>query len=479
MSQPDRSSVRRLPVDHAEERDQAGDQREASARERDEQARLDATNRAKNEFFSRISHQLRTPLNRFGQLLALDELSAEQRDSVEHITTAGRHLLGLIDEVLDISRIESGEVSVVCEAVSDGRLRLVIADTGIGIAKHDLARLFLPFERVGAEQSEVEGAGLDLPLTKQLVEAMGGQIGATSQAGVGSSFWVELPLADAPREQPEDTVPPTVPPAPISARARTVLYVEDNLSNVKLVERIMALRPEVTLVVAMQGRIALDLALEHQPSLILLDLHLPDVSGEEVLRRLRADPRTSATPVVVLSVDATAGQVLRLRANGATDYLTKPFDIAHLLAVIDGTGSVEQPTAVPDMPSGVTSAGPLDPTIVASLHDLGRGSEAGTAGIRDLVTTFLEGSDSRFADLRVAVRDGDVAGVERLAHSLVGSSANLGARNVAEGCREVEARAMAGDLGDVPMLVARLDEAFAVARAALRAEFLESGDPLS
>jgi signal transduction histidine kinase/CheY-like chemotaxis protein len=401
--------------------------RGASARERDEQARLDAhrANRAKSVFLSRMSHELRTPLNAvlgFGQLLELDELSAEQRDSVEHIMKAGRYLLGLIDEVLDISRVESGElrlsfesvslrdvvgeavgmvwplamarvvridglvaggeehvradrqrlqevvvnlltnavkynreggeVSVVCEAVSDGRLRLVVADTGIGIAEQDLARLFLPFERLGAEQSDVEGTGLGLTLTKQLVEAMGGEIGATSQTGVGSSFWVELPLADAPPERPEETVPPAVAPAPISARARTVLYVEDNLSNVELVERIVARRPEVTLVVAMQGRFALELAREHQPSLILLDLHLPDVSGEQVLRQLRADPGTSATPVVMLSADATSGQIQRLRANGATDYLTKPFDVARLLAVIDGTGSTEQPTAAPEMLSG-------------------------------------------------------------------------------------------------------------------------------
>jgi signal transduction histidine kinase/ActR/RegA family two-component response regulator len=413
---------------HAElDRNTALADRGASARERDEQARLDAhrANRAKSVFLSRMSHELRTPLNAvlgFSQLLELDELSAEQRDSVEHIMKAGRYLLGLIDEVLDISRVESGElrlsfesvslrdvvgeavgmvwplamarvvridglvaggeehvradrqrlqevvvnlltnavkynrkggqVSVVCEAVSDGRLRLVVADTGIGIAEQDLARLFLPFERLGAEQSDVEGTGLGLTLTKQLVEAMGGEIGATSQTSVGSSFWVELPLADAPPERPDETVSPAVASAPISARARTVLYVEDNLSNVELVERIVARRPEVTLVVAMQGRIALELAREHQPSLILLDLHLPDVSGEQVLRQLRADPGTSATPVVMLSADATSGQVQRLRANGATDYLTKPFDVARLLAVIDGTGSTEQPTAAPEMLSG-------------------------------------------------------------------------------------------------------------------------------
>jgi CheY-like chemotaxis protein len=310
---------------------------------------------------------------------------------------------------------------------------------------------------------------------EQLVEAMGGKTGATSQTGMGSSFWVELPVVDAPAEQPADTLQPTMVPAPFSSRAGTVLYVEDNPSNVKLVERLVAGRPEVTLLVAMEGRIALELAREHQPSLILLDLNLPDMSGEEVLRRLRAEPRTSATPVVVVSADATPGQVQRLRANGATDYLTKPFDIARLLAVIDGAGSADQPTALPEEQGSI--AGPLDPTIVASLHALGRDSEAGPAGIHDVVTSFLDDSWSRFADLRIAVRDGDAAGMEQLAHSLVGSSANFGARNVAEGCREVEARARAGDLGDVPMLVARLEEAFTVARTALRAEFLNGGDP--
>nr|WP_290512559.1 PAS domain S-box protein [Aeromicrobium sp.] len=516
-----------------------------------ELARLEAdrANHAKSDFLSRMSHELRTPLNAvlgFGQLLELDELNTAQRDSVEHITKAGRHLLGLINEVLDISRVESGElrlslesvslrdvvgaavgmvrplaaarvvriddlvaggeeyvradlqrlkqvvvnllanavkynreggeVSVVCEAVSDGRVRLVVADTGIGIAECDLARLFLPFERLGAEQSDVEGTGLGLTLAKHLVKAMGGEVGATSQAGVGSSFWVELPLTDAPRERPADLLPLPVAPAPISARARTVLYVEDNLSNVKLVERIMARRPEITLVVAMQGRLALDLAREHQPSLILLDLHLPDVSGEEVLQGLRADPRTSATPVVVLSADATPGQVQRLRAQGATDYLTKPFDIPRLLALIDVDGSGEQPSTAREIPSGTAGSGPLDPMIVASLHDLGRDVEAGNAGMRDAVTTFIDNSESLFADLRVAVLDGDIADVERIAHSLAGSAASFGARNVAEGCREVDARARASDLGGVPMLVAGLDDAFTVARAALRAEFLEGAD---
>ncbi len=522
----------------------------AMAEVQESRAVAERANASKSEFLSRMSHELRTPLNAvlgFTQLLELDDLSAEQRDSVEHIARAGRHLLELIDEILDISRIEGGElrlslepvsvrevvgeavgmvrplavargvridglengggqhvradrqrlkqvvvnllanavkynrdggeVTVACEAVSGGRLRLVVADTGIGIAEHDMARLFLPFERLGAAQSEVEGTGLGLTLTKQLVDAMGGETGATSQVGEGSSFWVELAVVDAPAELLEDTLSPTTVPSPTSARARTVLYVEDNLSNVKLIERVVARRPEVTLIVAMQGRIALELAREHQPSLILLDLHLPDVSGEVVLRRLQADPRTAATPVVVLSADATPGQVQRLLAIGAADYLTKPFDIAHLLALIDGNGSAAQPAAGPELPSAVGAAVPLDPTIVTSLYDLARDSETGIAGIRDVVVTFLDDGGLRLEELRVAVRDGDIASVERLAHTLAGSSANLGARDFARGCREIEARAGAGDLTEVPMLMARVDEAFTVASAALRAEFIDDRDP--
>jgi signal transduction histidine kinase/CheY-like chemotaxis protein/HPt (histidine-containing phosphotransfer) domain-containing protein len=523
--------------------------RGASARDRAEQVRLDAISRSKSEFLSRMSHELRTPLNAilgFGQLLELDALSAEQRDSAEQISKAGRHLLRLVNEVLDISQVENGELRLALEPVSlrqivseslgmlrplaaargvrlhiaassvqehvradrsrleqvvvnllanavkyNGtggevnvswdpvgaeRMRLVVADTGVGIADRDLARLFMPFDRLGAEQTDVEGSGLGLSVTKQLVEAMGGDIGATSRRGVGSSFWVELPLADAPRDQPPNPEA-APPPAPASAGPRTVLYVEDNVSNVKLVERIVARRPEVTLIVAMRGRLGLHLALRHRPELVLLDLHLPDLSGEEVLQHLRADPRTSATPVVVLSADATEGQVQRLRANGATDYLTKPFDIPRLLAVIDGTGGLQQPAPAVSRPPTDAGAEPLDPTIIESLHELGRDSAVGAAGIRSLVTTFLDDSASRLADLRVALGRGDTDGTERLAHSLAGSSANVGAHVLAAGCRELEERARAGTLDDATGLWPQVDEAFTDAHAALRAEFLRRGEP--
>jgi CheY-like chemotaxis protein len=160
---------------------------------------------------------------------------------------------------------------------------------------------------------------------------------ATSAVGSGSSFSIDLPAAQA----PPDAMPSVSVEAAEQPRAdsnvRTILYVEDNPSNVKLVERVLALRPEIRLVVAMRGALGVDLAREHDPCLILLDLNLPDISGEEVLRRLKLDPQTIDIPVVVISADATPGQRERLQAKGAADYLSKPFEVAHLLQIVDET----------------------------------------------------------------------------------------------------------------------------------------------
>lgn len=520
--------------------------RQAEAALEEARQAADRANRAKSHFLSRMSHELRTPLNAvlgFGQLLQLDGLEPEQKESVDHIVKAGAHLLELIDEVLDIARVESGQlrlsmepvsvcdvltegigmvrplaaargvtvvedfalctnvhvradrqrlrqvmvnllanavkynrdggtVTVSCDPSGSGALRLLVIDTGIGLAERDLARLFQPFERLGAENSDVEGTGLGLALTKQLVEVMGGVIGVTSRLGVGSSFSVELPLVEAPVALAADAVTERPAAAPGGRISRTVLYVEDNLSNVKLVERVISRRPEVTLMVAMLGGLALELAREHRPSLVLLDLHLPDMSGEEVLRRLLADPRTATTPVVVLSADATAGQVQRLRAEGAADYLTKPFDIPRLLELIDGTG-LPRPDAAPS--PALPSQEPLAADTVAALRELA--GDSGGAGVRDAVTTFFEEGASRLEDLGVAVRTGDAAAAERLAHSLAGSSATFGAQLVAGHCRRLEVTARSGDLHDAPALLARVQLSFGQAVTALREEFLDDGEP--
>jgi CheY-like chemotaxis protein/anti-sigma regulatory factor (Ser/Thr protein kinase) len=364
-----------------------------------------------------MSHELRTPLNvvlGFGQVLEMrGTLGGKDREAVEQILKAGRHLLDLINEVLDLARIESGRMAVSPEPVelaeiagealdlmrplaeeravrlhadlggchrhvtadrqrlkqvllnllsnavkynrhggdvtlsclqgTAGRVRLQVADTGPGIPASLMDRLFQPFERLGAEGGHVEGTGLGLALCQQLVELMGGEIGADSRPGEGSTFWIELARAQAPqndaRAGSDDGAAQIEPP---SGRRR-VLLIEDNLANVKLIEVLTAEREHIELIPAMTGRLGLELAREHVPDLILLDQHLPDVTGTEVLHRLKAHPDTRDIPVVIVSADATPGQMRRLRERGAADYLTKPLDITRFMQVLDGAIEPRQP----------------------------------------------------------------------------------------------------------------------------------------
>ena len=373
---------------------------------------IERANKAKSEFLSRVSHELRTPLNAilgFGQLLERQSATEQQRVRIGHIMTAGRHLLELINEVLDISRIEAGRMQLslepvrVTDAIRDalelmrplaagrntqlsgpclptdntyvmadrqrfkqvllnlltnavkytprsGRvsvsfalrdhqtIRVAVSDNGPGIAEEKVSRLFTPFDRLGAEQSTVQGTGLGLALCQRLIQAMSGAIGVDSVVGQGSTFWVDVPCAKSPLDR-------------IAARAaerggieqivgeRTILYVEDNLSNLTLIEQMLAEQPHVRLITAMQGRLALDLARQHSPDLILLDLHLPDVPGWTVLAQLKHEETTRHIPVVVISADATSQQVKRLMAAGARAYLTKPIEVTEFFRVIEQTTS--------------------------------------------------------------------------------------------------------------------------------------------
>jgi PAS domain S-box-containing protein len=365
-------------------------------------------NHAKSEFLSRMSHELRTPLNAilgFGQLLELDELSSDQRESVDQIKRGGRHLLNLINEVLDIARIEAGrmdislepvrieevigevlelvqplgarreirfrldlagatgvfvladntklkqvllnlisngvkynrergELCLSCAFVPPRRFRLTVGDTGRGIPADKLSRLFTPFDRLGAEQSGVEGSGLGLALSKRLVELMGGVVSVTSEVGRGSRFSVDMPLAEDPHAGPEADPEKAQEAAVGPEEVRTVLYIEDNLDNLRLIERILSHRRGIHLLTAMQGSLGLELAKQYLPDLILLDVHLPDLNGDKVLAHLRQDPETRSIPVVVISADAMPRQIEKLRAAGANDYLTKPIDVPRFLDIV-------------------------------------------------------------------------------------------------------------------------------------------------
>lgn len=251
-------------------------------------------------------------------------------------------LLNLLSNAIKYNRPDA-TVTLRTEVMAEERLRICVRDTGHGIPPGKLERLFIPFERLSAEESGVEGTGLGLALSKGLIEAMGGELGVKSTDGDGSTFWVELPLASQPKREPEPiadgrSAPPELEqPGPEPAATHSILFVEDNLANVRLMERIFRLRPRLRLLTAMQGSLGLELAREHRPALILLDLNLPDISGDAVLEQLKQDPAVREIPVVVISGDAIPSQVRRHLDLGATGYVTKPFDVAELLRLLDET----------------------------------------------------------------------------------------------------------------------------------------------
>jgi signal transduction histidine kinase/CheY-like chemotaxis protein len=389
--------------------------------ERQAREEADRANKAKSEFLSRMSHELRTPLNAilgFGQLLELDQLTVNQRIGVTHILKGGRHLLNLIDEVLDISRIESGYMHYSLEPVpvmnlltealdmiqpmasqrkiplensgaeaegryvmadrqrlkqillnllsnavkynreagrvivsyseEKGRVRLSVRDCGVGIPAHKLEMLFTPFERLGAEQGSVEGTGLGLALSKRLAEMMGGGLGVESNPGEGSTFWVELAGAPSPLG-PADAAHIASDDVRTSPASRScILYIEDNYPNLQLVERVLSShRPEFRLISASTPAAGIELAVRERPELILLDLNLAEMSGHEVLIHLQGHPATSTIPVVIVSADATPGQIRRLLAAGAAAYLTKPIDLPRFLRTLDELVTVRENGTAP------------------------------------------------------------------------------------------------------------------------------------
>jgi signal transduction histidine kinase/ActR/RegA family two-component response regulator len=375
----------------------------------DQRRRAEAANRAKSDFLANMSHELRTPLNAvigFAEVMQMpggdDRLSPRQAEAVEQIQTAGRHLLALIEEVLDFAKIESGKVSISIEAIdpqdlaqglyssfklaadragiglviasseedvavradhlrlrqvlsnlisnaikynrpggsvrveirpAGDRVLLSVTDTGLGIPAHRMNDLFEPFERLGREGLDVEGAGLGLALTRRLVEAMNGVLRVESREDVGSVFTVDMPSATP--DQIEVRAAPQGVPVPLGVSPQaSVLYIEDNASNIRLMRHIAEALGGLNLHVAEHPVEGLEMAASLKPDVILLDINLPGMDGFQVKARLEANPDTRKIPVIAISANVLAETMTRGQSSGFHGYLTKPISIGALVNAI-------------------------------------------------------------------------------------------------------------------------------------------------
>ena len=376
-------------------------------------AEADDANKAKSNFLSSMSHELRTPMNSiigFGQLLESnlhEPLTETQEKCVGYILKGGRHLLNLINEILDLTKIETGNIDLNkqyviphevvsecmnllqgaanersltlcdkkvinygimvdrfrfkqiminllsnaikynrdggavtcgCEGTVGGRVRVFVTDTGEGIPEDKITDIFSPFERLHAEKLDIEGTGIGLTISKQLVETMGGMIGCESTVGVGSTFWIEFPRAEG---AAQNTSMATMPNNEQKSKRKErpeftgiVLYIEDNKDNTELMSSIIDRIEGLVMISAATGELGLQLADTERPDIIILDINLPDIDGFEVLAHLQKNRNIKDIPVIGLSANAMPHDIAKADEAGFRHYLTKPIDTNEVMAEI-------------------------------------------------------------------------------------------------------------------------------------------------
>jgi PAS domain S-box-containing protein len=370
-------------------------------------------NLAKSEFLSNMSHELRSPLNAilgFAQLMESDPQppTSTQKESISQILQAGWHLLKLIDEILDLAKVESGQVSlspepvslaeiiiecqsmvepqaqqrglkmiypkcetpyfvradrtrlkqilinllsnavkynsekgtveVTCSEITAGRIRLSVRDTGLGMSHDQIGQLFQTFNRLGQEGGNIEGTGIGLVVAKRLVELMGGVIGVDSVLGVGSVFWFELISVAGPHIPIETEIDTSTRPRMRRAKGKyTLLYVEDNPANLKLVEQIIKRYPDLQLLTACDGKSGIEIAVISKPDVVLMDINLPDMNGFTALKILTSNPVTSLIPVIAISANAMPRDIQKGLEAGFYRYITKPIIVTELMEALDVT----------------------------------------------------------------------------------------------------------------------------------------------
>ena len=384
-------------------------------------------NRAKSQFLSQMSHELRTPLNAilgFSQLMEtnpMEPLTDAQSQGVGEILKAGRHLLDLINEILDMARIEAGNLSLSIEDINlndlveelltlslplakgknidlynyvslegdiyvradrvrlkqvllnlmsnaikynnpngsvkldavekeDGTVEVSVSDTGVGISQERMGELFQPFNRLGTEHSEIEGTGIGLTISKQLVECMDGSIRVTSKPAEGSVFALALPKGTQELASEDLFLSPVPKSSEIKAQSnkQIILYVEDNPANLNLVRHLFRRRAEIELLAAPDAKLGIELAKAHKPDLILMDINLPGMDGTTAMKYLRQSPDTQDIPVIAVSANALPRDIKQGLMAGFVDYLTKPLDVAEFHRVVSevlNNKEARQPTS--------------------------------------------------------------------------------------------------------------------------------------